>query len=242
MVAKTPIVLTVNGERRKVDTDPDRTLLDVLRDDLDLTGAKEACDVGECGSCIVLFGSKGVMSCLLPVRRAQGKEITTIEGLAPRYHQGLTPGALSVSELHPLQDAFIDLGASQCGFCIPGYSEGQGKVIHLVASAETIRDAELGFVFTDGHAVMAMSSFYDDLADLDRIDWAVMESKFWNDTLEDGDRKRRRQAEFLVHQYLPWDQIHAIGVLNTTAKAEVEAIIIEQSHQPPVIIRRTWYY
>ncbi len=120
MLAKTDIALTVNGERRRLNTVPDRTLLDVLRDDLDLTGTKEACDGGECGSCIVLFGNKGVMSCLLPARRAQGKEITTIEGLASRYHEDSTPEALDNSDLHPLQDAFIELGASQCGFCIPG--------------------------------------------------------------------------------------------------------------------------
>ncbi|MCH7997035.1 MAG: 2Fe-2S iron-sulfur cluster binding domain-containing protein, partial [Chloroflexi bacterium] len=64
-MTRNPIVLTVNGERREIETDPDRTLLDVLREDLDLTGAKVACDGGECGSCIVLFGGTGVMSCLL---------------------------------------------------------------------------------------------------------------------------------------------------------------------------------
>ncbi|MFQ5874342.1 MAG: molybdopterin cofactor-binding domain-containing protein, partial [Dehalococcoidia bacterium] len=120
MLASTPIVLTVNGERRELDTDPSRTLLDVLREDLDLTGTKEACDSGECGSCIVLFGNKGVMACLLPVHRAQGKEIITIEGLAPRYLQDPKAQTRPSGELHPLQEAFIELGASQCGFCIPG--------------------------------------------------------------------------------------------------------------------------
>ncbi|MCH9036103.1 MAG: molybdopterin-dependent oxidoreductase [Chloroflexi bacterium] len=120
MVTRNPIILTVNGERREIETDPDRTLLDVLREDLDLTGAKVACDGGECGSCIVLFGGKGVMSCLLPVSRAQGKEIITIEGLAPRYLVEQAASRPTSDSLHPLQQAFIDLGASQCGFCIPG--------------------------------------------------------------------------------------------------------------------------
>ena len=120
MVTRNPIVLTVNGERREIETDPDRTLLDVLREDLDLTGAKVACDGGECGSCIVLFGGKGVMSCLLPASRAQGKEIITIEGLAPRYLVEQAASRPTSDSLHPLQQAFIDLGASQCGFCIPG--------------------------------------------------------------------------------------------------------------------------
>ena len=108
VTTKESIVLIVNGERRELEVDPSRPLLEVLREDLDLTGSKRACDDGECGSCMVLLGQKGVMSCLLPVTRAQKKEITTIEGLA------------SHGELHPLQEAFIEVGASQCGFCIPG--------------------------------------------------------------------------------------------------------------------------
>ena len=108
MTTKEHIILTVNGERRELEVDPSRPLLEVLREDLDLTGSKRACDDGECGSCMVLLGQKGVMSCLLPVSRAQNKEITTIEGLAED------------GELHPLQEAFIEVGASQCGFCIPG--------------------------------------------------------------------------------------------------------------------------
>ncbi|MEE9199607.1 MAG: molybdopterin cofactor-binding domain-containing protein [Dehalococcoidia bacterium] len=120
MPTRANVVLMVNGERRELEVDPNSTLLDVLREDLDLTGAKKACDGGECGSCIVLFGKKGVMSCLLPVSRAQGKEITTIEGLAPQYIEGLRARGSAREELHPLQEAFIELGASQCGFCIPG--------------------------------------------------------------------------------------------------------------------------
>ncbi len=116
-----PLVLTVNGERRKLEASLDRTLLDVLRDDLDLTGTKRACDGGECGSCAVLMGSKGLMSCLLPARRAQGKEIITIEGLASAYHKSLNGSNIPSNLLHPLQEAFIEVGASQCGFCVPGF-------------------------------------------------------------------------------------------------------------------------
>ncbi len=117
---KSAIRLSVNGKRRILKVDPSSTLLDVLRESLDLTGTKEACDGGECGSCIVLLGEKGVMSCLLPVSRARGKEITTIEGLAPQYFKKLKAKGSALSGLHPLQEAFVDLGASQCGFCIPG--------------------------------------------------------------------------------------------------------------------------
>ena len=109
--------LLVNGE--SVAASPgSATLLDLLREDLDLTGAKKACDNGECGSCIVLMGGKPTKACLLAARRAAGKEIVTIEGLAPDAH-GLQPED-DLSVLHPLQQAFLVKGATQCGFCIPG--------------------------------------------------------------------------------------------------------------------------
>ena len=104
------IVLSVNGEVREMEVPPDRTLLDVVREDLDLTGTKMACDDGECGSCFMLLGDKAVMSCRLEAVRAQGKEVTTIEGL----------GGNGSGVLHPLQEAFLEMGATQCGFCIPG--------------------------------------------------------------------------------------------------------------------------
>ncbi len=111
------IALTVNGTRHEIDLDPSRSLLDVLRMELDLTGAKKGCDDGECGSCAVLLGQRSVMSCLLPVSRVGDKPILTIEGLAG------TCGSSSDGEsggLHPLQQSFVDFGATQCGFCIPG--------------------------------------------------------------------------------------------------------------------------
>lgn len=102
------VVLKVNGESRALAVPAGRTLLDVLREDLDLTGAKMACDDGECGSCIVLLDDKPLMSCKLEAARARGKAVTTIEGLG---RDGV---------LHPLQEAFLEMGATQCGFCIPG--------------------------------------------------------------------------------------------------------------------------
>ena len=106
------LTLTVNGQVHDLHVDPDRLLVDVLREDLDLTGAKKACDGGECGSCTVLLGGRAVMSCLLAVGRVGAKEIVTIEGLAG---SGAGEG-----EMHPLQRSFVELGAAQCGFCIPG--------------------------------------------------------------------------------------------------------------------------
>jgi aerobic-type carbon monoxide dehydrogenase small subunit (CoxS/CutS family) len=100
--------LTVNGKDHRVESDPDRPLLDVLREDLGLTGTKYGCGEGQCRTCTVLMGGKPAMSCITPVRAAEGKTIVTIEGLA----QG--------GGLHRVQQAFLDEGAMQCGYCVPG--------------------------------------------------------------------------------------------------------------------------
>jgi len=103
-----PITLRLNGETRAVSVEPHHTLLDVLRDDLDLTGTKECCLVGECGACTVRLNGRIVDSCLVLAVEADGGEIETVEGLADR------------TDLSPLQQAFLTHGAVQCGFCIPG--------------------------------------------------------------------------------------------------------------------------
>jgi len=99
---------TVNGEPREVDTFPDRPLLEVLREDFSLTGTKYGCGEGQCRACTVLLDGAPALACITPVRAASGKRITTIEGLA-------RPGAL-----HPVQQAFVEEGAMQCGYCTPG--------------------------------------------------------------------------------------------------------------------------
>src|SRR5580704_12988167 len=100
--------LRVNGARRRIDAEADRSLLSVLRDDLDLTGAKYGCGEGRCGACTVLIDGKATRSCVTAVGDCEGKQITTIEGLE---HEG---------KLHPLQQAFLDCGAMQCGYCTCG--------------------------------------------------------------------------------------------------------------------------
>jgi len=105
---KRVVSLTVNGEEYEVVVAPHQTLLEVLKDDLYLTGTKEGCGEGACGTCTVLLDGKPVRSCLTLAVEVQGKEITTIEGLAP------------MGELHPVQEAFVEYGAIQCGFCTPG--------------------------------------------------------------------------------------------------------------------------
>jgi carbon-monoxide dehydrogenase small subunit len=103
-----PITLTVNGQRHEIEAQPHHTLLEVLRDQLGLTGTKECCSEGECGACTVILEGDVVDSCLILGVEADGKSVQTIEGLA------------AGGQLSPLQQAFLDHGAVQCGFCIPG--------------------------------------------------------------------------------------------------------------------------
>ena len=105
---KRRVLLRINGEDDEVLIKSNRTLIDVLRQDLRLTGTKEACGMGACGACTVLVNGRPVHSCITLVEEVEGKEVQTIEGLA----QG--------GELHPLQKAFVDYHAFQCGFCTPG--------------------------------------------------------------------------------------------------------------------------
>ena len=104
-----PLTMTVNGKQVTVQIESDELLVDVLRDRLDLIGTKIGCNEGECGACTVIMDGEAVLSCLIPAMRAQGREITTIEGLSD--------GDI----LHPLQQAFVDYGAVQCGYCTPGF-------------------------------------------------------------------------------------------------------------------------
>ncbi|HWV54935.1 (2Fe-2S)-binding protein [Pseudorhodoplanes sp.] len=103
-----PVTITINGKPRALTLDPRSTLLDVLREQLDLTGSKKGCDQGQCGACTVLINGRRVVSCLTLAVMQDGASITTVEGLA-------TDG-----KLHPLQQAFIDHDAFQCGYCTPG--------------------------------------------------------------------------------------------------------------------------
>src|SRR3954462_3813362 len=106
--AKIPIALTINGARKQIEVAPWTTLLDLLRDRLDLTGTKKGCDHGQCGACTLLVDGRRINSCMTLAVMKDGAEVTTIEGLAK-------DGAL-----HPLQQAFIDHDAFQCGYCTPG--------------------------------------------------------------------------------------------------------------------------
>jgi aerobic-type carbon monoxide dehydrogenase small subunit (CoxS/CutS family) len=105
---KIRVTLTVNGHTHLFETDPNRTLLEVLREDIGLTGVKEGCGEGECGACTVIMNDEPINSCLVLIGQADNSNIETIEGLAKD------------GKPHPLQKAFVELGAVQCGFCTPG--------------------------------------------------------------------------------------------------------------------------
>ncbi len=102
------LALTVNGQAQSADVSPIKRLLDVLREDLGLTGSKEGCGEGECGACTVLIDGKPVNSCLIPACQVEGADVVTVEGLAGEEH------------LHPLQTCFLTHGGAQCGICTPG--------------------------------------------------------------------------------------------------------------------------
>lgn len=125
---------------------------------------------------------------------------------------------------------------------VEGYEQGQELVIYLVSTAESIGAAALNFAFTDGHGIMNYTQFFDNLNDLNKIDWTIMREQYWRDTTDDNDRKRRRQAEFLVHQFCPWTLITEIGVINSTIQAQVRQILQNYNHQPTVTVYGNWYY
>jgi carbon-monoxide dehydrogenase small subunit len=111
---------TVNGEPADALVDPSKTLLEVLREDLNLTGTKHGCELGECGACAVLVEGQPVLSCLALAVESNGRAVTTIEGIS------------AGGELHPLQNAMADLGGSQCGYCTPG----------IIVTAKALLDRE----------------------------------------------------------------------------------------------------
>lgn len=131
---KSLLRFTLNGEEAEAAFAPHKTLLEVLREDLSLTGTKHGCELGECGTCTVLIDGQPILSCLFLGLDAEGREVTTVEGMA----EG--------GRLHPLQETFADLGAAQCGYCTPGFLLVAKELLekNVRPSREQIKEALAG--------------------------------------------------------------------------------------------------
>ncbi|MBM4285654.1 MAG: DUF4433 domain-containing protein [Deltaproteobacteria bacterium] len=128
---------------------------------------------------------------------------------------------------------------------VEGYDEGQEPLIYLVSTAQAVRNAGLGFVFSDGHGIAAFTDWFDDLANLDKVDWRMVYERYWADNPRtDMDRQRRKQAEFLIHRFCPWLLIQEIVVMNAVMRSRVHAIMAEfpAGLRRTIRIKRNWYY
>ena len=125
---------------------------------------------------------------------------------------------------------------------IDGFLGNQSDIIYLISSVDKIREVNIQYVFTDGHAYEMITKFYKDITDLDKIDWEIMGTKYWNNTQQDNDRRRRRMAEFLVYQFVPLNCILAIVVYNDRLKNTVDSIQNKCNTNINTIIKHNWYY
>jgi len=126
---------------------------------------------------------------------------------------------------------------------VEGYTEGQAPIFYIVTTVDEIVRNELNFVFSDGHGIAKWTNWFDDLNNLDKVDWDTVYERIWKDTIDDPDRQRRKQAELLVHRFCPIDVVTEIGVINQNRKQQVETILRQHNFiQIPVNIHRDWYY
>lgn len=127
---------------------------------------------------------------------------------------------------------------------VEGYNGGQEPIIYLVSTIQAVASAGAGFVFSDGHGIAAYTEWYDDLINLNKVDWAMVYQRYWSDQVDDMDRQRRKQAEFLIHRFFDWNMICEIGVINDRIKHQVEEIMqpFPLTMQKHVCVHRDWYY
>ena len=127
---------------------------------------------------------------------------------------------------------------------VAGYDEGQEPLVYLKSTVQAVEQAGVGFVFSDGHGIAAFTNWFAEVARLSEVDWEMVYQRYWSDNVNDMDRQRRKQAEFLIHQSCPWAVIEEIGVLNTGMKARVEDILntFDVGLQKTVNVRAGWYY
>lgn len=127
---------------------------------------------------------------------------------------------------------------------VEGYNEGQEPLIYLVSTAQAVAAGTANFVFSDGHGIATFTKWFDNLNDLDKVDWTMVYQRYWSDNIDDMDRQRRKQAEFLVYRFCPWGLVQEIAVIDPERKRQVELILDEFTDImcKPVQVRADWYY
>ena len=140
----------------------------------------------------------------------------------------------------PLSPMLLQLHTNQ----VPGYSERQEPLIYLVATVQDVAQAGVGFVYSDGHGLPAYTRWFDDLANLNQVDWEIVGARYWANTEEDMNRKRRKQAEFLVYRKCCWTLIRGIAVLNQRIENRVKRLFVhlDSAVRRPVWLRPDLYY
>lgn len=140
----------------------------------------------------------------------------------------------------PLSPMLLQLKTGQ----VAGYRDGQAPLLYLVTRLDVVQATGRPFVYTDGHSLAAFTRWFERPAELDQIDWALVGERYWADQPEDNDRKRRKQAEFLVWQFLPWSAIRGIATCSDATRQQAADLLgrFAHRHQPPLKIKRDWYY
>ena len=140
----------------------------------------------------------------------------------------------------PLSPMMFKLKTGQ----VPGYDEGQEPLIYLVSTCQAVAGAGIPFAFSDGHGIAIFTRWFDNLDELDNVDWDMVGQRYWADNINDMDRQRRKQAEFLVHRVCPWELVDEVVVLNQTMKTKIETLLAEypENLQRVVKVKPEWYY
>jgi hypothetical protein len=127
---------------------------------------------------------------------------------------------------------------------VADYNEGQSPLVYLVSTVERIEQAEIPFVYSDGHGLASFTNWYSERADFNKVDWDLVGARYWSDRPEDNDRQRRKQAEFLAWREVPFHLIRGIGVFDQAAQAQVENLLtVQRCENPPQgAVKRDWYY
>ena len=127
---------------------------------------------------------------------------------------------------------------------VQGYTESQEPIIYLVSTAQVVQQSGAGFVFSDGHGVAVYTKWFDDLGNLSQLDWDAVYATYWKDDVDDMDRQRKKQAEFLVHRFCPWTLINEIGVISSEIEGKVSRILSNFPSEVARVVRihKDWYY